>query len=57
MNTKTTFFRRLHRHLPGFLAALCFLTPGARTLADAFTLPEKIIDSITINSDWEDEVK
>lgn len=43
MKTKTTTFRRLHRHLPGFLAALCLLTPGARTLADTFTLPEQLI--------------
>ncbi|PWB33536.1 flagella basal body P-ring formation protein FlgA [Pseudomonas sp. SDI] len=43
MNTKTTFFRRL-TCLPGFLAALCLLlTPGVRTLADAFTLPEQLI--------------
>ncbi|QBF25834.1 flagellar basal body P-ring formation protein FlgA [Pseudomonas tructae] len=43
MNMKTTFSRRLTCHLPGFLAALCLLAPGARTLADAFTLPEQLI--------------
>jgi len=43
MNTKTTFFRRLTRPLPGILAALCLLAPGVRTLADAFTLPEQLI--------------
>ncbi len=43
MYTKTTFFRRLTRLLSSTLAALCLLAPGARTLADAFTLPEQLI--------------
>ncbi|MHC6226665.1 flagellar basal body P-ring formation chaperone FlgA [Pseudomonas sp. X10] len=43
MHMKTTFFRRLLRPLPGLLAVLCLLAPGARTLADAFTLPEQLI--------------
>jgi len=43
MNTKTTFSRRLTRHLPGILAVLCLAAPGGRTLADAFTLPEQLI--------------
>lgn len=43
MNTKTTIFRRVTRLLHGLLAALCLMTPGARTLADAFTLPEQLI--------------
>ncbi|MCW2267487.1 flagella basal body P-ring formation protein FlgA [Pseudomonas sp. JUb96] len=40
---KTTFSRRLTRHLPGILAVLCLVAPGGRTLADAFTLPEQLI--------------
>ncbi|MNJ14678.1 flagellar basal body P-ring biosynthesis protein FlgA [compost metagenome] len=43
MNMKTTFSRRLTRHLPGILAVLCLVAPGGRTLADAFTLPEQLI--------------
>ncbi|MFK3771206.1 flagellar basal body P-ring formation chaperone FlgA [Pseudomonas sp. NPDC089406] len=43
MYTKTTFSRRLTRLLTGTLAALCFMAPGVRTLADAFTLPEQLI--------------
>lgn len=43
MYTKTTFSRRLTHLLTGSLAALCLLAPGARTLADAFTLPEQLI--------------
>ncbi|MDF0731939.1 flagellar basal body P-ring formation chaperone FlgA [Pseudomonas entomophila] len=43
MYTKTTFFRRLTRLLAIPMAALCLLTPGARTLADAATLPEQLI--------------
>jgi len=43
MYTKTTFSRRLTRLLTGTLAALCFMAPGVRTQADAFTLPEQLI--------------
>lgn len=43
MKTHTTNFRRLARHLYSLLAALCLLAPGARTLADAFTMPEQLI--------------
>lgn len=43
MHIKTTFSRRLTRLLPGLLAVLCLWAPGARSLADAFTLPEQLI--------------
>ncbi|AXM98527.1 flagellar basal body P-ring formation chaperone FlgA [Pseudomonas plecoglossicida] len=43
MYTKTTTFRQLTQLLSGSLAALCLLAPGARTLADAVTLPEQLI--------------
>lgn len=43
MHTKTTFFRQLTRLLTGPLAVLCLVAPGARTLADSFTLPEQLI--------------
>ncbi|MDR2306362.1 MAG: flagellar basal body P-ring formation protein FlgA [Paucimonas sp.] len=43
MYTKTTIFRRLTRLLSGALAMLCLLAPGARALADSFTLPEQLI--------------
>ncbi|MGE7992458.1 flagellar basal body P-ring formation chaperone FlgA [Pseudomonas sp. NPDC089554] len=43
MHTKTTLFRRLTRLLATPLAMLCLLAPGARTLADAATLPEQLI--------------
>ena len=40
---KTTFSRRLTRALHALLAVLCLWAPGARALADAFTLPEQLI--------------
>ncbi|MFV3406136.1 MULTISPECIES: flagellar basal body P-ring formation chaperone FlgA [Pseudomonas] len=43
MYTKTTFSRRLTRLLTSSLAALCLMAPSARTLAEAFTLPEQLI--------------
>ena len=43
MYTKTTIFRRLTHLLSGSLAVLCLLAPGARTWADAVTLPEQLI--------------
>nr|WP_158460288.1 flagellar basal body P-ring formation chaperone FlgA [Pseudomonas fluorescens] len=43
MHIKTTFSRRLTRALSGLLAVLCLWAPGARVLADAFTLPEQLI--------------
>ena len=43
MHMKTTLFRRHWRRLALSLATVCLLTPGARTLADAATLPEELI--------------
>ena len=40
---KTTYSRRLTRTLCSLLAALCLWAPGARVLAEGFTLPEKLI--------------
>ena len=40
---KTTYSRRLTRTLCSLLASLCLWAPGARVLAEGFTLPEKLI--------------
>lgn len=43
MYTKTTNSRRLTHPLSSWLAMVCLLLPGVRTLANAVTLPEQLI--------------